>query len=265
MSVGSQRSDHCMPEVGGGDAGVAVPRALRVGDRARRVEEPAQRVAGAARGWAERGGIAFGQVGVGDEDLDREVFGGFARHLLVVDAAERAGHDEQLATGLARDEPDLAVAVDREDRVLHRAEPGERADEDERLDARRQDPRHVRAFAHAARREPGGARVRTRRGTPRRSTCGPARRPPSPCRACARRAPRPTPRGSCPRCRCSRASATGGRRSRPRSRAHAHESHENVRTPRAIVPLSIAWIACSNSAIGYVTDTSSSRRISPRR
>ena len=68
------------------------------------------------------------------------------------------------------------------------------------------------------------------------------------------------------RCRCSRASATGGAAFAAALGMRGHErGHENVRTPRAIVPLSIAWIAFSNSAIGYVTDTSSSRRISPRR
>ena len=138
---------------------VGVARTLRIGHGARRVEEPAQWIAVDAVGNDELrkgGGVALGEIGGGDEHLDGEVGGRLLRQLLVVDTAEHAGHDHQSALALLRDERELAVAVDREDRVLDRSEAGERADEHECLEARRQHPRHTRALGDATRREPGG-------------------------------------------------------------------------------------------------------------
>ena len=78
-----------------------------------------------------------------------------ARHRGVVEAAEDARHRQPARTRLAQHGADLALAIDREDRVLHRAEPREREREHHRLDARRQLPGERRAGLDAEREEAG--------------------------------------------------------------------------------------------------------------
>jgi hypothetical protein len=98
---------------------------------------------------------------VGREHLELGLVGGDAvRHRGEVGALPLGRHDQEAGLGLLRDEADLALPVDRQDRVLDRAETGERPDEDERLDPRRQLPRHWRALADPEGGEPGGGPFR---------------------------------------------------------------------------------------------------------
>ena len=136
-------------DVGRREAEVGVHRALRVGDGARRVEDPTP-LCGVGRRWPERRWVTLGQIGIGGHDLDAETLGGLAGHRPVVEAAERSRHHEQLAAGLVRDEAHFAMAVDGQDRVLHRAQARQRGGEDECLHARRQDPRYWRALGDTA-------------------------------------------------------------------------------------------------------------------
>ena len=63
---------------------------------------------------------------------------------------------EEGGAGLAEREADLALAVEVDDRVLHRAEPAERHGEDNRVDAGGQLPRDDRAIGDAHGLEAGG-------------------------------------------------------------------------------------------------------------
>ena len=159
-SVISSRSH--MPTALGLDRAVGVQRALRVGGGARRVEVPAHGVVARVGRRRERGRVALRQRLVGDEHLERTAALGRDRrgdalgHRLEVEARPRRRHDEQLALGLARDEADLALAVDREHRVLDGAEPGQREHEELALEPRRQLPRHDVARADAVAGQPGG-------------------------------------------------------------------------------------------------------------
>ena len=142
--------------VRGRERRVGVARALRVGDGARRVHHPAHGVAVVARRWAEGRGVTVGKIGIGDEHPGVEAVGRALRHRFVVEVAERARDHEQLGLRLAGHEPDFALAVDREDRVLHRTEARERGGEHERLHARGEDPRDRCSFGDSERREARG-------------------------------------------------------------------------------------------------------------
>ena len=66
------------------------------------------------------------------------------------------GTQKNSAPVWAHDEADLAVAVDRQDRVLHGAEAGQRQRQHDRLDPGGQLPGHRRAVPDAPAVEPGG-------------------------------------------------------------------------------------------------------------
>ena len=102
------------------DRAVGVPRALGVGGRARRVEDPPHRrvvARSSARPAAggERRRVAVGQRPVADEHLEAGLLArrSSLRHRLEVEALPLRRDDEQLRAGLLGDEADLALAVDR--------------------------------------------------------------------------------------------------------------------------------------------------------
>lgn len=128
-----------------GDRRVGVLGALRLGGRARRVEDPAHRLVGHVEGFGpirQPGGVALGQRPVADEDphVAALTLGDRQGHRLVVEALPARRDHQQPAVGLVGDEVDLAVAQDRQDRVLHDLEPAERRDQDQRLDPGRKLP-----------------------------------------------------------------------------------------------------------------------------
>ncbi len=144
-------------EPAGQQRAVGVLDALGGRGGARRVVDPAHLVA--AVGWrGQRGGVADGQVVVGHHHGRGHpgVVGDPRRHLDEVEALPRARHEEELGLGLRDHEPDLTVAVDRDDRVLDRTEPGEGQAGQDRLDACRQLPGDPRAVPDAQRGQPGG-------------------------------------------------------------------------------------------------------------
>ena len=143
------------------DRGVGVLRALGVGRRAGRVVVEADRQIGGIVGRRRRRRqllrIALRQHAIGDEDLEPGLTAGdLAGHLLVVEVAPCARHDQQPRPGLLRDEADLALAVDRQHRVLDGAEPRQRGHERKRFEPRRQLPRHDVALTDAEAGEAGG-------------------------------------------------------------------------------------------------------------
>ena len=128
---------------------VAVARALGVARGARRVEQPAhRRVGGCGRrrgARRERRGVAEREaaVAVDHEHVETgRARGDAARHRLVVEPAPHARHDEELGAGLARAETELALAVDRDDRVLHHVEATQRGRQHHRVEAGGQAPAH---------------------------------------------------------------------------------------------------------------------------
>ncbi len=140
---------------------VGVLRALGVGRGARRVEDPPHRV---LRGIVEhrrrrrqRGRVAVGIEMVCDERVHVVALAGhLLRQRLIVELVPYRRRDQQLAARLLRDERDLAVAVDREHRILDRAQPAQRADQHGRLRPGRELPRDVRPRGHAECVQPRG-------------------------------------------------------------------------------------------------------------
>ena len=127
---------------------VGVADALRVGGRARRRVDPAHRRFVVTRGRSERGRITLGEaervadrrgvgVEVGDDHREALVGGEVAGQRAVVEPAPAFGGDHHLGTHLAGDEADLALAQDRDEGILHRAEPRQRDHHDHRLERRR--------------------------------------------------------------------------------------------------------------------------------
>ena len=117
---------------------VGVGRALRVGGRARGVEEPPYGgIVRRGRGRHECGQhrrVAVGECSVDDEHrqagpLGCELMG----HGLEVEAPVDRGHDEQCSLALGGDEAHLAIPVDRDERVLACPEPAQRPDQHERF------------------------------------------------------------------------------------------------------------------------------------
>ena len=148
-----------MPTDAGEDRAVGVLRALRVGRGARRVEVPADGVLAGIRRRRQGRRVALGQRLVGDEHLHRAARRPRAARRCHCAIASKSnplhvdGTTSSFDLRLARDEADLALAVDREHRVLDRTQAGQREHEELRL-------------------EPGRAAATTRR---RRRRC--------PCRA----------------------------------------------------------------------------------
>ena len=75
-----------------------------------------------------------------DAGLAGQVVGRLFDHGAVVETAPDAGVYHELSCGVADAEGDLAVPVDVDDRILHRAQPAQREAQQHRLDARRQYP-----------------------------------------------------------------------------------------------------------------------------
>ena len=125
---------------------VGVLHAFGVGRGPGRVVDPADRGVGGRnpRGrCGQGGGVAFGQTICDGEE--RRCGGGALERPCsqrgVVGLAPCAGMHEQRGAGLAEREADLALAVEVDDRILDRAEPGQRDGEDDRVDPGRQLPR----------------------------------------------------------------------------------------------------------------------------
>ena len=145
------------------------------GGRARRVEDPAhgigRRIVEHRGRRRQRGGIAVGVPVIGDERVHVVVL---ARDLLgqrgVVEVVPHRRRDQQPAVRLLRDERDLARPVDRQHRVLDRAEPAQRADEHGRFRPRGELPRDVHVGADTQAEQSGRgvlgqvAELRERRG-----------------------------------------------------------------------------------------------------
>ena len=90
-----------------------------------------------------------------------------ARQLAMVEAAQHAGHDQQPRSRLTHDEADLALAVDRQDRIADRADAVDRD--------RRPRPPPTSSEAARRRRRPGqyrGESVPPRAARPRRRSRG---------------------------------------------------------------------------------------------
>ena len=110
----------------------------------------------------QHGRVAFGQAVVAHEELAAvESAGGVelvedaARHRGVVDAAPRAGDDEQARLDGTEDVAQLALPVDGQTGVLDGAESGQRAHQHDRLETGGELPRHRDVGADAERRQPG--------------------------------------------------------------------------------------------------------------
>ena len=186
----------------GVDGRVGVAGALRVGGRARRVEEPAHR---RRPSWAAAGSVAGSPSGsVRSEVMTAtpSTSAGDRRRPSPRSRSWRSRTARRAASSAAwrTQKPDLALAVDRQHRVLHRAEPRDGADQDHRLEPRRQLPGDHVAGADAV----VGERARPRparpgRDTRRRSSRGRSRRRPSSRRAWPPPAPRPAPTACLPR------------------------------------------------------------------
>ena len=118
-----------------------------------RIQRTGWRAAGSSGGGAGSSrGIALGQRAVDDQHV--EVVALRAQRLRergIVEVAKRRRNAEQSRLRLVRDEARLALAVDRQDRVLHRAEPRERGREHECLERGGQHPRYRRVGADPAR------------------------------------------------------------------------------------------------------------------
>ena len=125
---------------------VGVLHALGVGRGAGRVVDPADRGVGGGRPrgrCGQGGGVGFGQTTFDGEDrrCRGRALEGAGGQRGVVGVAPGAGVHEERGAGLAEREADLALAVEVDDRVLHRAEPGQRNGEDDRVDPGGQLPR----------------------------------------------------------------------------------------------------------------------------
>jgi hypothetical protein len=77
-------------------------------------------------------------------------------HRHEVEAVPLSGHAEELGADLRDDEAHLAVSVERQDRVLHRPQAGQRQGEHDRLDAGRELPGDAGAVADTEVVEAGG-------------------------------------------------------------------------------------------------------------
>jgi hypothetical protein len=123
-------------EADGVDGRIGVARPLRVGRRARRIAEPAEIGAVAVGCRGQRRRIAGGErSGLDDDGLQPVGVGGDGcGHGAEVEPAVLAGGEEQLRSGLTDAEPDLALAVDGDDRVLDHAEARTRSGEDDGLE-----------------------------------------------------------------------------------------------------------------------------------
>ena len=127
--------------------------ALGIGGRAGGVEEPAPGVGGrGTRFAAESRRIAIGQSALAFDDVNREARSfspDLLRHPGVVEAAPLARDEEVLRFELPRDEAELAMAIDGENRVLHRAQPREGRHQHQRLVPGRQHPGDASAVPDA--------------------------------------------------------------------------------------------------------------------
>ena len=117
-----------------GDGGVGMLRALGIRCRSRRVEDPTQisaRRRGRRRGQCRR--IAVGQRAIDSDQRRRLVHRGRGtrRQIDVVGASPHARHQHQRRSRLTRDESDLALAIDGDQRDLDRAEARQRRAEHE--------------------------------------------------------------------------------------------------------------------------------------
>ena len=130
------------------DRGVGVLRALGVGGRSRRVEQPAHGrepgVGGDLRRRRQGCRVALRERPVAHHHLGPPAveLGDAAGHGLVVEVAPAPRHDEHGHSRLGRDEADLALAVDGDDRVLHHRQARQRSGQDQRLVPGREHPRH---------------------------------------------------------------------------------------------------------------------------
>ena len=156
---------------GSRDGVVGVTGALRVGGGARRVEEPAQRAVLAlarrerlatGRRRRERGDVAVEHVAPMDlHHLQSGCLpGDRPGHRAEIEAAPLPRHHEQLGARFADHEADLTVPVDRQDRVLHRTQPGQTTHENHRLDPGGQLPGDDVALADSSGVERGGRLLR---------------------------------------------------------------------------------------------------------
>ncbi len=135
---------------------VGMLRALGIGRRARRVEDPAHRILGRVVVDRGRGGqcrrVAFGVEVIRDERVHVVVLTcNLLGQRLVVELVPGRRRDQELALRLLRDERHLAVAVDGEHRILDRAEPAQRSDQHGRFRPRGELPGDVRSRRHAER------------------------------------------------------------------------------------------------------------------
>ena len=161
-SSGCTSSACARPDAARDQSRVGVHHALGRGGRAGRGVEPPHRVAvGRRRRQGRR--IAFGQAAVLDLGADDERLERAARrllqttsHRLVVEVAPHPGHGEELHPRLLQHRTDLALAVDRDDGHLRGTEAGQRERQDDRLDARRQLPRHRCVGRDAQAQQAGG-------------------------------------------------------------------------------------------------------------
>ena len=157
VDVGAGHAQVVEERAGAGrDGAVRVPDALGRRGGARRVVDPGD--AGRVMVRRRRGGGTLGERELARIRRGREVADDDPRrgsreeppgHCLVVESPPPRGHDDQVWADLADDHPHLCVAQDRQDRVLHRAEPGQRGHQHHRLGARGQLPADHRAGADA--------------------------------------------------------------------------------------------------------------------
>ena len=164
------------PRRAGDDRAVAVPRAFWCRGRPRRIVDPAW-VLGAARWRRQRLRITGGQpkppddrrVVVDHHHRHRALIGELMGECGVVEVAPQSRDDEDLGRELCCHKTDLALAPDRQHRVLHRPKTRQCHHDHHGLQRARQLPRHHRACAHALLRQ-ARRRMSARRDAIVRST-----------------------------------------------------------------------------------------------